>query len=124
MVGRKPFPTTFEQAAARLQQLPMLYFEYDGSFVWAQDKGKQHIFGMLYDTDGRVQYCQLQGKGTLATWKALLSAILGDDSVDQFELLRLPAQELQDLQSFEETIWPLAARNANAETPGGDSKAT
>lgn len=109
MVDRAPFPSTFEQAAARLEQLPMLYFEYDGSFVWARDKGKQHVFGMLYDADGRLQYCQLQGKATLATWKSLLSAISGDDGITEFELLRLPDQELQDLQRFEQTVWPGSA---------------
>jgi hypothetical protein len=122
MVDRKPFPTTFEQAAARLEQLPMLYFEYDGSFVWARDKGKQHIFGMLYDADGRLQYCQLQGKGSLETWKMLLAAITGDPSVDRFELLRLPDQQLQDLQSFEETIWPVAARSNDCEPSTGQPK--
>lgn len=119
MVDRKPFPSTFEQAAARLEQLPMLYFEYDGSFVWARDKGKQHVFGMLYDAEGRIQYCQLQGKATLATWKELLAAIIGDDSIDQCELLRLPAQELQDLQGFEETIWQVTDHRTGADAADG-----
>ncbi len=103
--NRKPIPTSFEEAAARLERLPLLYFEPDGSFVWAPDRGRQQVYGMIYDAAGQIHYCELQGKSSIETWTTLCEAITGLPQCRGLYLMRLPEQELQDLQSFEETIW-------------------
>ena len=95
-----PLETSFEDAQSRLNELPKLHFEPDGSFVWVRESGRQQIFGMLYDAGGRIRYCELQGKCTLPTWRELCQAIAGGGQ-EGLEILRLPGRTLQDLQSFE-----------------------
>jgi hypothetical protein len=99
--ARGPLPSSFEQAESRLRQLPLLHFEPDGSFVWTRDSGRQQIDGMLYDAAGQIQYCVLQGRCTVETWKTLLKAIAGESQAGGLEVLRLPDRRLQDLQTFE-----------------------
>ena len=91
----------------------MLSFEWDGSFVWARDGGKQQVYGMLYDAAGVVQYCDMRGKCQRNTWRQLCNAIIGADSLasvklDQLELMRLPESEWQDFQTFERLGWQSA----------------
>lgn len=106
-----PLPVSFEDAAARLQELPKLGFEWDGSFVWAKDQGQQQVFGMLYDASGSIQYCELQGKCDLQTWQTLCQTIIGSptlfgtDQVPLLRLMRLPESEWQEFQRFESLIW-------------------
>ena len=57
---RAVFGVSFEEAAARLAELPRLFFEPDGSFVWVGDKGWQ-IDGQLADRDGCVTSVQVKG---------------------------------------------------------------
>jgi len=95
-----PLETSFEEAESRLTGLPRLHFEPDGSFVWARDSGREQIYGMLYDAGGRIRYCELRGKCTQQTWRELCQAITGG-AQEGIEILRLPGQVLQDLQSFE-----------------------
>ncbi len=97
---RGPIETSFEEAEARLTRLPKLYFEPDGSFVWARQQGSEQVFGMLYDAGGKLRYCDLRGHCHLATWRELCQAI-GGDEISGLQVLRLPEQALQDLQSFE-----------------------
>ena len=35
---RKPLETSFESAKERLEELPGLFFELDGSFAWMQER--------------------------------------------------------------------------------------
>lgn len=100
-----PIPTSFEQAAARLEALPMLYLEGDGSFVWARDQGAQQVFGMLYDAAGEIRYCEIQGQCTLETWRQIRTAIAGSPDPGGMQIVRLPEQELQIVQSFEQAVW-------------------
>ncbi|TWU58086.1 hypothetical protein [Rubripirellula reticaptiva] len=115
---RGPIPTSFEATASRLEALPLLYFEPDGSFVWCRDRGEQQIYGMLYDAAGQIQYCEIQGKCSLSTWIELRSAITGElataGPVIGLQAMRLPEQELQELQSFEKSVWRSTAHRANA----------
>jgi len=102
---RGPIESSFEDAELRLKQLPMLHFEPDGSFVWTRESGKQQIFGMVYDAAGKIQYCDLRGCCKYQTWKLLCAAIAGE-GVEEFEVMVLPDQQLQDLQTFEAKLWP------------------
>ncbi|MGB7324820.1 MAG: hypothetical protein WBD31_08100 [Rubripirellula sp.] len=115
---RGPIPTSFEASAVRLEALPLLHFEPDGSFVWCRDRGEQQIYGMLYDAAGQIQYCEIQGKCSLSTWIELRSAITGEpataDPAIGLQAMRLPEQELQELQGFEKTVWHSNSHRTNA----------
>ncbi|EMI15991.1 hypothetical protein RMSM_07107 [Rhodopirellula maiorica SM1] len=100
---RGALQTSFEEAATRLQLLPQLYFELDGSFVWSADQGQQ-IEGMLYDANEQLQYVDLQGRCTQATWHAVLHAIVGSSAVDCIVMV-IPARSLKNLPTFEQSIW-------------------
>lgn len=108
--GQGPIETSFEAAEARLIELPRLYFEPDGSFVWAIDQGRQQVFGMIYDAANRIQYVELRGQCDLTTWQSLVFAINGCRRID-LEVLKLPERQLQNLQSFERTEWPSVERH-------------
>lgn len=96
---RGPLDSTFEAAQARLARLPQLCLEPDGSFVWTRQSGGEQIFGMLYDAQGSIQYCDLQGHCLPDTWSELCAAICGRID-DRLEVLILPTRKLKDLQSF------------------------
>ncbi|GAA5507053.1 hypothetical protein [Novipirellula caenicola] len=100
---QSPLPTRFEDAAARLQLLPRLYFELDGSFVWSADQGQQ-VEGMLYDANDQLQYVDLQGQCTRGTWNTVLQAIVGSSAADCIVMV-IPARSLKNLPTFEQSIW-------------------
>ncbi|TWU23058.1 hypothetical protein Pla52o_25920 [Novipirellula galeiformis] len=95
--------STFEQAASRLESLPKLFFELDGSFVWSPDRSQQ-IDGMLYDAQDQIQYVDLQGQCSLESWRKLITAIVGGPSEDCVVMV-IPTRELKILPAFEQSIW-------------------
>ncbi|MBL6724092.1 hypothetical protein N9C08_01505 [Rubripirellula sp.] len=97
---RGPIGQSFEQAQERLEKLPGLFFELDGSFAWMQKPGSNEIYGILYDAAGGIQYCDLHGRCTLETVRQLFHALAGDE-VSGLEVLLLPERDLQDFQTFE-----------------------
>ncbi|MEM1068582.1 MAG: hypothetical protein AAGI63_06790 [Planctomycetota bacterium] len=103
--SKGPIESSFEAAEERLKGLPKLYFEPDGSFVWALDEGRQQVFGMVYDAAGAIQYIELWGRCERITWQQIVHAATGSQS-SHFEVLRLPDQRLQELQDFETEFWP------------------
>lgn len=100
---RGPIQTSFEAAEERLKQLPLLHFEPDGSFVWIRDAGDQQIYGMLYDANEKLRYCELQGHCCLATWQELRDAITGGNN-QGLQAVWLTEERLQDLQTFEQLL--------------------
>ncbi|TWU40962.1 hypothetical protein [Novipirellula artificiosorum] len=101
--NRGPIPTSFEEAASRLELHPRLHFEPDGSFVWSLDAQEQ-VFGMLYDAQRQLQYVDLQGTCRLETWQQLVAAVVGG-SVEKCMVMVIPTRELQDLPSFQQATW-------------------
>ncbi len=99
-----PFSTSFEETAKRLERLTRMFFEQDGSFVWTPESDQQ-IDGMLYDAQGKLQYVELKGICTLASWRVLLIAIGGDSQ--NGVVMVIPTRELKDLPTFERAHWPL-----------------
>lgn len=77
---------SFEEAVDKLSQIPRLFIEPDGSFVWTGNSaGEQselgpqwHLFGMLYDAHGRMNRVELQGTCPLVCWQALCSCLQPD----------------------------------------------
>jgi hypothetical protein len=88
-----PFLSSFEDTADRLVQLPSLYFEPDGSFVWnrsdtnAEQPVKEHLEGVLYDRNGRVQYCELKGDCSLDALTQFLAALKGETAATVIQLV-------------------------------------
>jgi hypothetical protein len=71
-----PMPVSFEQAADRLQELPRMFFEPDGSFVWVGDEQGQRwqVDGQLTDRDGRLLFVELKGDCPANQFDQLLAA--------------------------------------------------
>lgn len=68
-VDRFSMEVTFEQVEQRLSQLPRMFFEMDGSFVWrgqsheaSQPTSDWQVDGMVYDVNGRVSRVELKGR--------------------------------------------------------------
>lgn len=101
--SKGPLESSFEDAAERLNALPGLYFEPDGSFVWTLESGRQQLFGMIYDAAGRIQYVELWGHCEKITWRELTEALTGG-STTSCQVIRLPSQQLQELQEFESEL--------------------
>lgn len=81
-------PVTFEQAAASLEQLPLLFFEPDGSFVWGSgaDSDRWEVDGLLYDGGQRLQYVSLRGRCPQTPFDQLLAAVGGPGASLIFQL--------------------------------------
>ncbi len=101
-----PFLTSFEEAVARLETMPGVSLEPDGSFGFASAGGHEKLFGMLYDAAGRLQYVDIRGEVTQATLLRVVQAICGaGESVERLVVLQLPSRELKTFQSFQATVW-------------------
>jgi hypothetical protein len=59
-----PWGRTFDDALAALSELPRLYTELDGSFVWTSAPGEDRwqLFGCLYDRGTELAYVDLFGQ--------------------------------------------------------------
>ena len=58
-----PIPVSFEEAVERLNVLPRMFVEPDGSFVWVgqQDNQDWQLDGCLYDRGPHVMYVDVAG---------------------------------------------------------------
>jgi hypothetical protein len=74
-------PQSFEGLAAALSNLPGMFFEMDGSFVWVdhQSHPPRQMDAMVYDRDGRLEYVDVKGDCNLEQWQALCHAICNLD---------------------------------------------
>lgn len=110
---RGAFSVSMESFAEQLQHLQGLFFEWDGSFTWANQKQGWQIDGTVYDNGDTIQYVDLHGRGSsdegriqlIQRLKALFAGLEPNDSVS---LMRLPEREWQDLQAFEKEVHPKA----------------
>lgn len=85
-----PFAASFEEAGERLQALPRMYFEPDGSFVWVSNAGGPawQVDGVLYDRGGRLQHVDLKGTCPAAEFDGLLAALGWPATPVMFQLVR------------------------------------
>jgi hypothetical protein len=60
---RKPLPVTFESALSALAEMPRMFIEPDGSFVWTSPAGVAawQVDGILVDGGATLYYCELKG---------------------------------------------------------------
>ena len=73
-----PLDVSFESAGERLQALPQLYFEPDGSFVWVGQTAlsqRWQLDGLLNDGIASLQSVELKGTCDQHAWDLLLDAL-------------------------------------------------
>jgi periplasmic divalent cation tolerance protein len=91
----------FDDACQRLDRVPRLHLELDGSFVWVGEDWQMD--GMLYDRNDLLRYVDLKGCCPKQIWADLVSILADPSCVPQ--IISLPGGGLYDLQSFETLTW-------------------
>lgn len=74
----EPMGCSFESAQTRLNNLPRMLFEPDGSFVWVHENEAAagwQLDGVLYDRNGRLHSAEINGNCTEEAFDTLLSAM-------------------------------------------------
>jgi hypothetical protein len=87
----RSFDCTWEEAAERLELLPRMIFEPDGSFVisGADETGRRwQVDGHLFDFAGRLHRVELRGQCPLADFDQLLGCIGWPAQRLEIELVR------------------------------------
>lgn len=77
--GKKALPVTFDAAYSVLAELPRLFIEPDGSFVWTSPPGEAawQVDGTLVDGGEMLYYCELKGCCPGEPLNQLLQSISG-----------------------------------------------
>jgi hypothetical protein len=76
--GPSPLPVTFDAAYAALAELPRMFIEPDGSFVWtgaADDRSAWQVDGNLIDQGATLAYVELKGACPEERFDTLLKAL-------------------------------------------------
>lgn len=76
VLGQAAIACTFEEAVRALSDLPRMYCEPDGSFVWVSSQGEPRwqVDGNLYDRDGQLVFVDLKGTCPANEFDRLLTA--------------------------------------------------
>lgn len=100
------FALSFEEATRALAQLPRMFIEPDGSFVWVSAGGEPawQVDGVLYDRDGRLLLVDLKGSCPAAALDQILSSVGWPATPVMFQLMR------QGVFVDEETFRAIAER--------------
>ena len=85
-----PIRVSFEEAVARLEHLPRMFIEPDGSFVWVGQQGTLawQLDGCLYDRDQYVVYVAVAGTCPPRQFDQLLRAFGWPDAQLVFQIPR------------------------------------
>jgi hypothetical protein len=86
------FAMTLESFADQVSAWPGLYFEMDGSFVWAVREGEINIGqidGMIYDRDDAIEYLDLKGSAPGFAWEKLLEVLVVTETPEGLDVLRI-----------------------------------
>ncbi len=73
-----PLSVSWEVALDRLMQLPRMFAEPDGSFLWSGEEnngGPWQLEGTLFDDGQVVRRVELAGNCSLARWQVFLAAL-------------------------------------------------
>jgi hypothetical protein len=81
---------SFETARGKLGELPRLFSEADGSFVWASPQGEPawQLDGNLYDRNERLLFVDLKGTCPPAEFDRFLRALGWPETALVFQLTR------------------------------------
>lgn len=84
------FRLSFEEVCQALGQLPRMFIEPDGSWVWVSASGEPawQLDGMLFDRDERLLYVEVKGSCPTDAFDRLLAAIGWPQTRVMFQLLR------------------------------------
>jgi hypothetical protein len=82
------FPVSFEQAAERMQALPRMLLEPDGSFVWVDACGCWQLDGSLVDDGKHVRHMEVGGTCLPRALDDLLRVVDWPSSPLMFQLIR------------------------------------
>jgi hypothetical protein len=85
------FDNTWEHAAAKLEQLPRMIFELDGSFVVTGDDevGRRwQVDGHLFDFAGRLHRVELHGRCPSTAFDQLMHCVGWPEQELTFEMVR------------------------------------
>ncbi|MFO0944022.1 MAG: hypothetical protein U0930_25070 [Pirellulales bacterium] len=97
-IDRHMMPVSFEQVEQCMSNLPRMFFELDGSFVWrgsspdsadSSTNGSTNnwqIDGMVYDVAGQVARIELKGHCPIEVFVQLLSCIQPADKLLAYSL--------------------------------------
>ena len=85
-----PIPISFEEAMEKLEQLPCMLFELDGSFVWAIHEPEQRfqVDGHLFDRHGKLVYVELHGNCRWSSFLELLKCLGSEETEFVYQLVR------------------------------------
>lgn len=85
----EPLPVSFESALDALSNLPRMFVEPDGSFVWVSaEPPAWQVDGVLYDRGGSLLFVELRGRCTAERFDDLLAVLEWPDSALMFQLRR------------------------------------
>ena len=84
------FAISFEEATEAFEQLPRMFLEPDGSFVWVvEDAGaKYQLDGLLTDDGTNLLHCELKGTCNAAVLDQFLTALGWPDQSLVFQVVR------------------------------------
>lgn len=85
-----PFLVSFETACERLEKLPRMFCEPDGSFVWVANEVARNwqLDGNLVDGPAGLMYVELAGKCPPSAFDQLLSCLGWPETPLVFQLVR------------------------------------
>lgn len=85
----KPMLLSFDTVLERLEQLPRLYIEPDGSFIWIGPQGPDQwkFDGQLHDSTGGLMTMELKVSGTAPDLDALLGCLEWPERSYVFQLV-------------------------------------
>lgn len=88
--GPTKFSRSFEEVAEAFEQLPRMFLEPDGSFVWVSEQGsiRSQLDGLLTDNGTNLLHCELKGRCTSETLNKFLSTLGWPDQNVHFQLIR------------------------------------
>ncbi|MDB4365766.1 hypothetical protein N9Z08_02445 [Pirellulales bacterium] len=86
----KPLPTEFDDAINKLNALPRLFAEPDGSFVWASphENLRWQVNGNLYEKNDNILFVELKGCCPQVEFDQLLACFLDDENACVIQLTR------------------------------------
>ncbi len=84
------FSRSFEEVCEALAQLPRMFIEPDGSWVWvsASDQPAWQLDGMLFDRDERLLYVEWKGTCPPESFDRLLAALGWPQTAVMLQLVR------------------------------------
>lgn len=106
-----PLYVSLETALNNLEQLPRMFVELDGSFLWTGQSPEAplrqwQLEGTIYDDGEVVRYIDLRGDCPLSTWKTFLAAFDATLATVTLQLVEddliVPGQWLEQQSSSEE----------------------